>query len=122
MAKKQTKKAKAAKPKDKKKAAPKRTPTARKAAGRRTKPQKAPRKKASPAGKPADRRTPQGSVEGAPNQAARAPRGESPIEMAPEPVLHTQVDREVTPVTDSPAIEREAKTNAVTQPHGTVRT
>lgn len=104
MAKKATKKAKATKPVEKKRA-PARTPTPRRAAERRTKPQKAPRRKAG-------QRPGQG----------RPASTETPLAIAPDQVLHTQTDRDVMPVTDSPAVEQASVTNRQDVPYGTVRT
>lgn len=103
MAKKATKNAKATKPVEKKRA-PARTPKPRRASERRTRPQKAPRRKTG----------------ARPGQTSA--RAETPLAIAPDPVLHTQVDRDVMPVTDSPAVEHASVANRQAVPYGTVRT
>ena len=132
MAKKQTKKNKAKKPVAKTRAQ-KRTPKARGAVSRRATPRMATKKKASSPGAPAKQaetsgrndRTARRAVQTPgthPNAAARAPRREVPVHAAPDPLLHSQVDRPVTPITASPETEHAAVSNVTTVPFGTVQT
>ncbi len=52
-------------------------------------------------------------------EQARQEGEDVPMGLAPDPLLHTHVDREVIPVTGSPQLERQSVTHARRVPYGT---
>lgn len=78
-------------------------------------PRRASKSKPKPKAKASKKAPPRKTAKAQPSTgAARAPRREVPLSIAPDPLLHTQVDREVIPVGESEPAE--------TVPYGTVRT